>query len=96
VLVHDEKIVLGQCKRKWGQIHHCMQASLPKKIVVMNVVWKGESSVETRIIEAIERAQKVNVENLLKSRKLEETSQIDVDVIYQKKDQIPMETIMMI
>jgi len=59
-------------------------------------VWKGESSVETRIIEAIERAQKVNAGNFFKSRKLKETSQIDVDVIYQKKDQIPMEIIMMI
>jgi hypothetical protein len=57
-------------------------------------VWKGESSVETRIIKAIERAHKVNVGIFLRSRKLEETSQIDVDVIYQKKDQIPMEIIM--
>jgi hypothetical protein len=72
-----------------------MQASLPKKIVVMNVVWKGEL-FETRIIKTIERVQKVNVGDFLKSRKLEETSQIDVDVIYQKKDQIPMEIIVII
>ncbi len=61
----------------------------------MNVVWKGEL-FETRIIKTIERAQKVNVGDFLKSRKLEETSQIDVDVIYQKKDQIPMEIIVII
>jgi hypothetical protein len=54
------------------------------------------SSVETRIIEAIERAQKANVGNFSNSRKLKETSKIYVDVIYQKKDQIPMETIVMI
>ncbi len=61
----------------------------------MNVVWKGEL-FETRIIKTIERVQKVNVGDFLKSRKLEETSQIDVDVIYQKKDQIPMEIIVII